>query len=457
MDSSKKRSLRRRLRLACARWWRTLAVVAAVAACVGVGVLTQTPHVLLFGEQLLRQFAILPTTAWFPPCDAAQPCTESSDDAVGAVMHLQPYAGLGNRLRALVSAVLLADDLDRRLVVWWDDLDVNCGIQAHRVMNFTPFASQIAAVQYSPPANDIRAARIWMDFSMPSPQQFLAWKAAPASLLVLDTYNSFYRVDPGRWLATLASVSPSAEVAARLNDALTHIPLLPRGYRELSSTPRRDCIGVHVRRGDHGNDGSGAPQHSPVALFLAAMEVASSEWSSSAAFLVASDDPTIGREWQQRSRLGLRVHNLAAHRPGASALSADRSDTDSMIWAAVDMFALSTCRAVIGSYYSSFSVLAAARAGISLLLPRVLFAADNVTGRLEELDTQRAVKLPVLLRCGPPRAGGETAQSASPFPLAHGGMLWWLPPQPGLGDVAQGDVNGCQWPYQFQSVQVLPA
>lgn len=103
-------------------------------------------------------------------------------------------------------------------------------------------------------------------------------------------------------------------------------------------------VGVHVRRGDHVTSIS----RSPIDEFFKASDQALSEISHSE-LMLCTDDQAVRDAF--RERYGNKV-NISQAR-------LSRNSTVAIQDAVVDMFSLSRCIRIIGSYHSSFSELAA--------------------------------------------------------------------------------------------------
>jgi hypothetical protein len=103
----------------------------------------------------------------------------------------------------------------------------------------------------------------------------------------------------------------------------------------------RSAVGVHIRR----TDNKRAIESGALCKFMAAMD-AECERNDQTRFFLASDDPLAVRE------LSGRYGNRLVWRPKSSY---NRGDPQGIFDAAVDLWCLSRCRKLIGSYWSSFS------------------------------------------------------------------------------------------------------
>ena len=148
----------------------------------------------------------------------------------------------------------------------------------------------------------------------------------------ISSCHSFYPADP----ALYGELFRPNETVGRLVDAYV-----------ARFTPH--TVGVHIRR----TDNAASIARSPLSLFIEEMEreVAA---HADILFFVASDSEEDKRAL--RAHFGDRI--LTSDRP------ADRSSLAGMQEGAVDFFTLSRTRRIIGSYYSSFSEVAALIRGI---------------------------------------------------------------------------------------------
>jgi hypothetical protein len=137
---------------------------------------------------------------------------------------------------------------------------------------------------------------------------------------------------------------------------------------ELASGFGEHCIGVHVRRGDAwGNRHHSEFMRSTEAAFMAAMEQEIDRCSHTRFFL-ATDCATTEETFRCRYGQRLMVNTAKRFVP-----SIRKAPKDNQRDAAIDMFALSRTRKLLGNNYSSFSRMAASIGGIEFV--RALEAA----------------------------------------------------------------------------------
>ena len=119
--------------------------------------------------------------------------------------------------------------------------------------------------------------------------------------------------------------------------------------------PDGPVVGVHIRRTDHVQ----AIRHAAVEDYIGLMdrEVAQNE---EVRFFLATDDENVKR------RL---IDHLGKERISTAAAELRRDTLAGIEAAVVDLFALSRCGKIIGSYYSSYSEIAAELGHIEMIIP----------------------------------------------------------------------------------------
>ena len=248
---------------------------------------------------------------------------------------LRPSSGLCNRLRAIGCAYRLSHELGIGLRVEWFRCPVRrwaglCGM----LVGFSDLFEDIPGV---PVAEKIKVRN---DF----PWNFLKWSKHNHNFYCEERRREFVReekADPGRsrWLWTcypfysppdFSWVKPKEEIASRINE-------FARGFGDR-------YIGIHVRR----TDNLTAIEASPLSLFEERMD-AEIRMDDRARFFLSTDDPDVKVEL--RKRYGNRVRFCANVAPRYTR----RGEED----AVVDLMLLSRAKKIYGSYWSSFSEVAA--------------------------------------------------------------------------------------------------
>ena len=262
---------------------------------------------------------------------------------------LRPGSGLCNRLRAISGAIRLSKECGIKLVVDWFRCPIRrwsalCGMRSR----FCDLFDVVTDVQFREKVR-FRGDFIWDAhiYSRRNPNFYSEddrsnfpglVKANPEVNRWLWTCHEFY---PGRdygWL------SPKDGLKMRIDS--------------FAAKFGEHCIGIHVRRTDNKN----AIACSPISLFTATMdeELASDRRTS---FFLSTDDVALKDEL--RKRYGDKLLTCDNVSPRYTLCGEED--------AVVDLFLLSRTTKIYGSFWSSFSKVAAQIGNIPL---RVLTAAD---------------------------------------------------------------------------------
>lgn len=266
---------------------------------------------------------------------------------------LNAIGGLANRMRAIAAARSLAKDLSCRLAVVWMPLpELNAEFKDLFVASETDF--------------DLLTPTKWqylIKYSMPRKKNFLIPKLYQKTFFdkVLTDGDCFSQRYEGKELLQLLSKSHSSLIISGLNfynyDAgdiakifrpTEEIRAIVDKYAASFSSP---TIGLHIRRTD--NDMS--IKHSPTELFIAEID-RTIAGCPEANFYLASDDNATKE--MLKSKYGDKIIT--------NDVGLDRNDNQSIKSAWVEMLTLARTSRIVGSYYSSFSEMAAMIGNISL-------------------------------------------------------------------------------------------
>ncbi len=240
-------------------------------------------------------------------------------------IHLQVVAGLANRLRSLVSGICLAEDCSASLVIHWSPSDPACAASFEALFDVSTLPSFVSLsslplLKYFEclSSDQMEFARTHWDRSKP---------------LLLKSYGHFHTEDMVRWCTHLRTLRARPEFYKTLGERLP--PLDPGSF-----------LGVHIRRGDNEK----AIQMSPYSKFVARLE------KENKVFVVATDDLAVQKDLMQRfpGRVWFPSKVL------------NRTTEEGMKEALIDFLALSTCKHILGSMYSSFNEIAALYGGCLL-------------------------------------------------------------------------------------------
>lgn len=237
---------------------------------------------------------------------------------------LEVLAGMGNRIRALVSAICLAEDLEENLHVIWPANDPACMIRFDDLFekNNLPKWLQIDMGPLEGKSVQIDTEEDFQTWLMSSPR------------LPIKSYKPFYKNETEQWLKVLRSFKPNPIIVEQVSHSFL----------------QETCVGVHIRRGDHQK----AKTFSPLDAFLEKMR----EESETTKFIVATDSAAVKRDLQA----------IFGQRLWFPATSLTRMTRTGMQSALLDFLALSRCSKILGSYDSSFSHMAALYGKVPLVV-----------------------------------------------------------------------------------------
>lgn len=262
---------------------------------------------------------------------------------------IRPLGGLANRLRALASALTVQDLIGCELDCIWqvdDELgapfgDVFQSIEGLRVRHSSGKFQHARVTHGRSPGGMILSRGINLiltGLDVVIDERICGWRQcqklsreealnAMRKQVLITTYQDFLPFRPGLQKIKLLC-SLQEKVSRQMTVRKSGSPL----------------IGVHVRRGDNGPATSQSPTH----LFVSHMRAALQS-NPNSTFFLATDSRDVEIQ-------------LATAFPGKIAIPARvhcRSSTEGIQDAALDLFSLACCDQIIGSYWSSFSLLAA--------------------------------------------------------------------------------------------------
>jgi hypothetical protein len=257
---------------------------------------------------------------------------------------VEPTAGLANRMRVVAAALELADRLRCPLrLVWTRTGALGC--------RFDELFQPIAGVRVAEHAwNTSRIERL-----VGSRVGFYTYLTAP-DIERRSRGDGFDDLAQARrpYLITFSRFLPSTGRLAALRPIAEVAHVVER--TAASFTPH--TIGVHIRRGDEDPSTRG-PLTAPIECFLTAMQ-ARLDAEPQTNFFLACDSRR--DEARVLSTFGARVTTLPK--------SLDRRTRDAIRAALVDLLCLSRTPLILGSFYSSFSEMAAEMGGTRLEIVR---------------------------------------------------------------------------------------
>ena len=250
---------------------------------------------------------------------------------MAAYIEFRACAGLGNRLRALVSAILFAEDEERPLHIIWNK-DSHCGAFFHELFDMVSLPKFVTVDDILPtnPSKEVRTEK-----------DLIAYKDLDKSIpIYIHSHQAFYdNEDVPRWLSCLRSMKPAEFIALTLQKKLMRAPAGPH-------------IGVHIRRTDHRK----SIRTSPTESFIRFMK----KCDPSCIFILATDSSEERAVMEEK--FPDRIFCLSA--------VYDRNNTFGVQTALLDFLALASCEKIIGSFDSSFSEMAAMYGGKPMVIAR---------------------------------------------------------------------------------------
>ena len=250
---------------------------------------------------------------------------------------VQPLGGLCNRMRVIVGAASLAKELHKKLIViWTTDPTLNA-----------PFADLFQRIPYK--VIECPLASVKYKFL------FHFYKDIRHYMILDDQWISSNArgFDFNRW---------KDKIKERNLFLQTNLDILFDGDYSIFKAKKsvieefnnvscdENTVGLHIRRTDNAN----AIKYSPTELFFTKIEEEIHSHPE-AKFYLATDDPQEEKRFIEK--YGQRIVIYQKH-------SLDRNNPVAIKDALIDLYNLSHCRKIYGSYWSSFSDTAALWTGI---------------------------------------------------------------------------------------------
>lgn len=244
---------------------------------------------------------------------------------------VQPIGGLCNRIRTIASAVKLAKKLNCKIkVLWAKDHTLNA-----------PFHSLFEAFPYS--VIEITNGSFFHRLL------YLFYKRIMHYTLLDDNWivKRARGKDESLWINEIKDKNIYLESCADIyKDSGIYDIFKPKmSIKNKVLSNNREFIGLHIRRSDN----EMSIKYSPTKLFLDVIEK-EIENDSTVKFYLATDD--LQEEKIINDRFGDRICTYKKR-------SVDRNTEAGIVDAMIDLTNLASCRKIYGSYYSSFSDVAA--------------------------------------------------------------------------------------------------
>lgn len=270
-------------------------------------------------------------------------------------MDIIPYAGLCNRMRVMASAYACARELGYPARVLWCGRNKDCKVRYNSLF-------QNAGLP------DLTVVETKALYSDTSSLRHLYLPSFLRRLRYAKVYENYNFRNPGNRPSLqeqIARDKPEKRFAVYsmhqcgpnypLKQMFRPVPEIEEQVHALVPDNAGPVIGVHIRRTDHVE----AIRHTSVSRYEEVM-AAEIQARPDVRFYLATDDADI----KQRllDRFG-KERIITAQTP------LRRDSQEGMHGAVIDLFALSRTEKLIGSYYSSYSEIAAELGGIELVIP----------------------------------------------------------------------------------------
>lgn len=266
-----------------------------------------------------------------------------------------PYAGLCNRMRVIASSYACAHALGYPSRVLWCGCNKDC-------------KARFGALFQPVDLPDLVVAETDSLYTETNSRRHFFLPAILRKLRYAKVYENYNFRNPGdrpSLQEQLSSDKPEKRVAVYsmhqcgpnypLNRLFRPVPAIEERVQALVPDGAGPVIGVHIRRTDHVE----AIRHASVERYVEVMEEELRK-RPEVRFYLATDD------LQVKDRL---LGHFGTGRIITARMALDRDSQAGMEGAVVDLFALSRTEKLFGSYYSSYSEIAAELGGIELIIP----------------------------------------------------------------------------------------
>jgi hypothetical protein len=244
---------------------------------------------------------------------------------------IEPYGGLGNRMRVINSAIFLSRELKREILILWKiSKELNCSIE-----NLFAFPSTIRIIQFhvlNLPKRFILNLKYSRTSKKIISEELMALSKNGFDISSLREYKSVY-------IKTCSSFFPYTDY-----NLFKPIPKLAFLIAQYADHFNSHIIGVHIRR----TDNKTSINYSKTELFINLIKKEIST-DPGIKFYLATDSPEEEKDLQN-----IFGEKIISHKKNWK-----RNSKKGVQDALVELFCLSRTRMLYASYYSSFSDVAA--------------------------------------------------------------------------------------------------
>ena len=247
---------------------------------------------------------------------------------------LRTQGGFANRFRAIVSAVLWAEDLDRKLVIYWpvEPGHMACALGELLEVSSIPRLCCVHAGYLSKAHQVLSAADM---------QTVISLRSLGEDEIRIESYSEFHpELRKARGLAVFRAICVKGEIQAMADS-------LWASFTGVTTA-------IHFRGTDHKK----CLLSSPLSAFLDLVRTGAGAGTGTEKYLLCTDEPEVASQFlEEFGPLQIVVPVSVRGRRLAS----------QQIQGVVDWLLLQKCSRILGSAGSSFSETAALRSGASLL------------------------------------------------------------------------------------------
>jgi len=256
-------------------------------------------------------------------------------------------AGLGNRLRGLVSAMRLCKLLNRKLLLYWENNKfLGCGFKDLFENKFEEITKE-ELKEIKKKNSFVYRDILEEDFKKYDYVILDTWKFVFLPNEIERDFNKTYSSNDGSNIDFEFERIPIGQREKIINNLNELIPTKRiRGIIEdfNVSNNLKDCIGLHIRRGDNKFTVDGREKVSSDELFIEKIKSMPNE-----RFLLCTDGIEIENKLKELFKERIIVYPKGNRK---------RSKSESVQEALIDMILLSKTKKIFGSYLSTFTELA---------------------------------------------------------------------------------------------------
>lgn len=250
-----------------------------------------------------------------------------------------PMGGLCNRMRTIASTIFLARKYNLIPTIYWNNVQ---GLKANFNDLFNPIPTNLAEVIEN---------RDWIHRVNCTKDYLLRWPLLKIKYpRIYFKYNLYTQGDllnkedfSSCQSLLFVAYSPMTKFYP-LNEIFTPTDEIKKHITDITRQFDSNTVGVHIRR----TDNKESINHSPLKAFIKLMEEKLKD-NKDTTFYVASDDKATKEE----------LTDLFPNKIITFYDETDRDSLEGMKFAVTDLYCLSNTREIIGSYFSSYSQIAA--------------------------------------------------------------------------------------------------